>query len=1017
MGIGQPNELPDLSQFAIKPKKDVDGESVARVLDDEFAKLGYNDNARLSLLGDIGRENNWNRQTIFGGHADPANKAFNRGIISWQGARRDNLDNFLKKEGVFGKGDDDELRGMARFLDHELQSDKEFQPLHEKIKNAKSTYDASENLRKYIKYVPDGGYNSADPEFRVKNNADWARKAKKAGLAQLPDLTDFAVESALPDLSQFNVTNPPRTATAAEALAPGMQAEPDPEYIAENFGQASPRTVPTEFIPEKPAALPTMQDDSTSSPPSAGTTKLPIEIKGEVSTDVPEGYQVEAPQAEPPPSALQAEVQTKSAIARPAPRKQGEATLANLRRRVSGEKFEAKKYDTKPTPEQVVEDSVKHVYGDDIQKISDVYKQVSGRDLFEGLVTQATVDEGYDKKSKTYNIGGDIYPYAQEIADAYRANGVDGVKEVYEAYHPKAELSTPEDIQNRQIKEIANPSDEQVREAVTKDKTPLSMLGTDGLTSAVLTGYNWLTNRDGKVTDEDIKKYREELPDEEQVRQAFEGTKNFNKLLGHNATGLLGGLGGGAGRLLDAVNGVTKLAGMGFLNDSMKYMTGGKFDINKAMRTPGQDLALIQGISRQGDDSYMMDLGQGIAGAAFDVPRFVLISKIPGLSGAVGTFGADSFLQSLGKDSSLRKNIEEGGKGALLGAVFSGAGKLGEAAGKAISRVAPEILATAVKEGTTLATIAGGTYAAEKGMGAKDDEAMRAAVGLSAFHLVNKFPEAVGKVIKYVKGKNEITAMVTPEGEVKQVKLPQDAAPDGVIDITKVSAPGTKTESDVATTAKSEPTEKSKNVTDQFVDTNKKITAEAPDVNVKRAIMEPEQGKSKVGRSIETKAIEKELTDTFGETAGYDKITVKDQAEKVARLLEDTDRVQKIISGEETLPEDVRGGAFITGVEKDALARGDGETLAKLANSKLTSDTSKAAQEMRLLAERAPDSAVVQMRALKTAREAAAQKRLPKNQTLKDVVKAETESIKTEMKKNAPKKDAWKKFLEEIVCK
>ena len=74
-------------------------ETIARVLDDEFKRLGYGPTARLSILGDIGRENGYNRNTIFGGHADPKNREFNRGIISWQKDRRVKLDNFLKKKG------------------------------------------------------------------------------------------------------------------------------------------------------------------------------------------------------------------------------------------------------------------------------------------------------------------------------------------------------------------------------------------------------------------------------------------------------------------------------------------------------------------------------------------------------------------------------------------------------------------------------------------------------------------------------------------------------------------------------------------------------------------------------------------------------------------------------------------------------------------------------------------------------------------------------------------------------
>src|SRR5688500_8618764 len=71
--------IADSSKYTAEETGDL---SVARVLDDEFAQLGYSDPARLSILGDVGRENNWNRNIIFKGHSDPKNRAYNRGIIS-----------------------------------------------------------------------------------------------------------------------------------------------------------------------------------------------------------------------------------------------------------------------------------------------------------------------------------------------------------------------------------------------------------------------------------------------------------------------------------------------------------------------------------------------------------------------------------------------------------------------------------------------------------------------------------------------------------------------------------------------------------------------------------------------------------------------------------------------------------------------------------------------------------------------------------------------------------------------
>lgn len=156
-------------------------ESVARVLDDEFSRLGYSPTARLSILGDVGRENSWNRNIIFGGHADPANNEKNRGIISWQKDRRLKLDSYLKSAGVHGRGDDDELRGMARFMDEELKTS--YKGEYEALRNAPTTAHASKALQRYIRYSMDPKYNTPDRDFHSTHNRNWALKAKKLGLA------------------------------------------------------------------------------------------------------------------------------------------------------------------------------------------------------------------------------------------------------------------------------------------------------------------------------------------------------------------------------------------------------------------------------------------------------------------------------------------------------------------------------------------------------------------------------------------------------------------------------------------------------------------------------------------------------------------------------------------------------------------------------------------------------------------------------------------------------------------
>lgn len=196
MGLIPEDILDAYKRPVTPPQKKTSGiggdETVPKVLDDEFAKLGYPAAARLSIVADTGRENSWDRNTIFQGHVDPASytkgrgRIDNRGIISWNGDRVANLNRFLQQQGVYGKGDDDELRGMVRFMDHELRS--KYPDAYARLRNAQTTSEASKALYHYIKYArginPKTGrpWNIDDDEFEVKANRKWGERARALGL-------------------------------------------------------------------------------------------------------------------------------------------------------------------------------------------------------------------------------------------------------------------------------------------------------------------------------------------------------------------------------------------------------------------------------------------------------------------------------------------------------------------------------------------------------------------------------------------------------------------------------------------------------------------------------------------------------------------------------------------------------------------------------------------------------------------------------------------------------------------
>lgn len=171
------------------------------------------------------------------------------------------------------------------------------------------------------------------------------------------------------------------------------------------------------------------------------------------------------------------------------------------------------------------------------------------------------------------------------------------------------------------------------------------------------------------------------------------------------------------------------------------------------------------------------------------------------------------------------------------------------------------------------------------------------------------------------------------------------------------------------------------------------------------------QTPSKIATSIEQKAVEQKLTQGFEGVAGYDKITIADQAERATKLMSNTEKAMSVIRGESALPDGLRGTALITAAEEHIARTGDVKMAYELANSPLVSETSAAAQELRLAAEREPDSLTRKLQEVRQAKEQAAIKKVG------DLKKARTR-IKNEIKASIkpPKAKEWASFLDSIKC-
>ena len=149
--------------------------------------LGLSDNQIAAIIGNVGRENGFKWKVISKNHTDPKNSAVNIGIISWQGSRKDNLINKLKKKGLYKEGSGitggikDVIATMMHHIKDEMNTGKYGVSSFNNFKSKSSTKEAADSLYKYIKYSM-GRYNSPDEYFHAWKNHMWADAVKSVGL-------------------------------------------------------------------------------------------------------------------------------------------------------------------------------------------------------------------------------------------------------------------------------------------------------------------------------------------------------------------------------------------------------------------------------------------------------------------------------------------------------------------------------------------------------------------------------------------------------------------------------------------------------------------------------------------------------------------------------------------------------------------------------------------------------------------------------------------------------------------
>jgi hypothetical protein len=170
---------------------------------------------------------------------------------------------------------------------------------------------------------------------------------------------------------------------------------------------------------------------------------------------------------------------------------------------------------------------------------------------------------------------------------------------------------------------------------------------------------------------------------------------------------------------------------------------------------------------------------------------------------------------------------------------------------------------------------------------------------------------------------------------------------------------------------------------------------------------------SKLGASVQQKAIDKKLTDTLGDLPKYSSINMKEQAAYATELLaSDEARAIRIARGFEVPPSNVLPESIYTAVENKALADGNIELLRQLAQSTRVGEATAMGQRIRALAERDPDSAVTHIRQISEARQAALEKRT--KTSVAEAVQKTASEIKRNIKE--PTKTDWNMFVESLKC-
>ena len=224
-----------------------------------FLNAGFSKPQAMAMTAEVGRENDYQQQYLFGKHTDPKNKVTNQGFFSWQGDKpgdRRNLlvQRMLKKGLVAPNGDfipgQASLNEMALFARNEIES-------IDLYKSTKNQFLANPNIdseqaaqvlgRNYIRWAIDNPKYS--PKGQKRRRDHLAALVKQIGNG--PAVTPAA---ATPGGVPATASSPTGTAPAGSVPTGGAAAAPAAGGAIGSAQGSSSATTPTfTQLPGKPS--------------------------------------------------------------------------------------------------------------------------------------------------------------------------------------------------------------------------------------------------------------------------------------------------------------------------------------------------------------------------------------------------------------------------------------------------------------------------------------------------------------------------------------------------------------------------------------------------------------------------------------------------------------------------------------------------------------------------------------------------------------------------------------------